>query len=57
MLIIVLVKEALEPHISEISKSYAGVGLMGVMVMFGLLLLHIQLETLVDFCTGKQGLC
>ncbi|GAB5588489.1 hypothetical protein Unana1_03389 [Umbelopsis nana] len=31
MLIIVLVKESLAPHISEVSTTYTGVGLMGIM--------------------------
>jgi hypothetical protein len=29
---VILVKETLEKHISEISTTYAGIGLMGVMV-------------------------
>lgn len=31
MLIIVLAKESLSPHISEVSATYTGVGLMGIM--------------------------
>lgn len=32
MMLVVLAKETVEKHISEISITYAGIGLMGVMV-------------------------
>jgi hypothetical protein len=57
MLIIVLAKESLSPHISEVSATYTGVGLMGIMasvsVCYSVVLSDFSLR-LSNTSIGKQ---